>query len=523
MSLLGPGSTLWLLRHEVRLNLRTAGWARQKGSQQPSPLRGVIIMAVLLAIGAAVCLPLAFLAHRFHLRQSADPLLLGMIGLGMLAAFSLLLSQTLARATDAFYERADLDLLLSSPLSSRKVLTVRSLGLAVSASLFVILLATPFTLAASVLDSPAWLSVYVVVLALGLVAAAVGVMGAMALFALIGPRRTRTIAQVLAAVVGAGFFLTMQARNFLSPQQRTELTARIVTGFEAMGPSRRLLTWPGEALLGHPLPLLALTTLSVGLFLVAVSALGRRFGANAAAAGGAETSRRKLGANAVRGRFGGGPFAAVMRKELRLIWRDPALMSQVMLRVLYLLPLTLGMLRGGSKVPALAGGGFAMPFAAMLCIVAGQIAGSLAFITISAEDSPELIAAAPSPRGLVQRAKLTAALLPTALLMAPALVLIFLQSPLAGLAGLVGWSYCALAAVLTELWHTRPAKRSDFRRRRANGGMISGLAGFVASVLAAGATALASFGSLFCLIPAALSVAVLGLIYLLRPKINDAG
>lgn len=158
----------------------------------------------------------------------------------------------------------------------------------------------------------------------------------------------------------------------------------------------------------------------------------------------------------------------------------------------------------------------------MLCVIVGQIAGSLAFLTISAEDAPELIAAAPSPRGLVERAKLAAALAPTAVLVAPALVLIALQSPLAGLAALLGWTYSGLAAALTELWHTRPAKRSDFRRRRASGGMVSGIAGFIASILIAGATALAAFGSPFFVIPLVLSAGAMGLIYLFRPKPNNA-
>ncbi|MDB5438157.1 MAG: hypothetical protein JWM33_584, partial [Caulobacteraceae bacterium] len=416
----------------------------------------------------------------------------------------------------------DLDLLLSSPISSRKVLTVRALSLGLSASFAFLLLVTPFALAASVMDSPAWLGIYAVLLALGLIAAAVGVVGAMALFALIGPRRTRTVAQVLAGLIGAAFFLTFQSRNFLPPDQRAALVTRLIGGLEAMGPGLRILMWPGEAFLGRPWQLLGLCAVSAALFVLAVTALGRRFGANAAAAGGAETSRRKIGADAVRGQFTRGPFAAVLRKELRLIWRDPALMSQVLLRVLYLLPLTLLLLRGGSKASLIAGAPFVSTFAGMLCIIVGQIAGSLAFLTISAEDSPELIAAAPAPRDLVQRAKLTAALAPTALLVTPALILIAWQSPLAGLAALVGWSCSGLSAALTELWHTRPARRADFRRRRANGGMVSGIAGFIASVLIAGTTALAAVGSLLFLIPLVLSAGVLGLIYLLRPKINVA-
>ncbi|MDB5438280.1 MAG: hypothetical protein JWM33_707, partial [Caulobacteraceae bacterium] len=112
MRLFAAGSTLWLLRNELRLNLRSIGLAGRKGSTaaQSSSRRGMILMAVMLGVGCLICLPFAAVAHRFHARQTDDPIVLAALGLGLLAVFSLMLSQTLAKATDAFYERGDLDL-----------------------------------------------------------------------------------------------------------------------------------------------------------------------------------------------------------------------------------------------------------------------------------------------------------------------------------------------------------------------------------------------------------------------------
>src|SRR5262249_59028789 len=71
--------------------------------------------------------------------------------------FTLMLSQTLAAAVDALYERNDLDLLFSSPLKPRRVMTVRFLGVATSVFMtFAYFLGGPL-LAIAGLGSPQWL------------------------------------------------------------------------------------------------------------------------------------------------------------------------------------------------------------------------------------------------------------------------------------------------------------------------------------------------------------------------------
>src|SRR5579864_704467 len=61
-----------------------------------------------------------------------------------------------------------------------------------------------------------WLAAYGVMAALAMAAVAVSAVGTVLLFAAIGPRRTRLVAQVIAAIVGASFVICVQFLAILS-------------------------------------------------------------------------------------------------------------------------------------------------------------------------------------------------------------------------------------------------------------------------------------------------------------------
>ncbi|HEY1310309.1 MAG TPA: permease, partial [Pseudolabrys sp.] len=62
----------------------------------------------------------------------------------ILLSWSLLLSQAMESVTRAFYARSDLDLILTSPVSPRKVFSVRIARIAGSVALIAVFLASPF-------------------------------------------------------------------------------------------------------------------------------------------------------------------------------------------------------------------------------------------------------------------------------------------------------------------------------------------------------------------------------------------
>lgn len=475
-----PASTAWLLAHELRLAWR--GFLAGRKGRGPGALIAFVILGGLIVFGG-VAMGLALRGQQVPV----VPLAVVIVDLALAVILTLMLSSTLAASADALYERGDLDLLFSSPLAPRKVLFVRALGLAVNAGLWFMVPAVLLLTPSIVLGHPAWLGVFVVLAAAALGASGIGLLLAMALFAVIGPRRTRTVAQVMAALIGAAFFLASQYRNLMGQKASESLFARIaMDAREGRIQPPPFADLPLRAALGEPIPLLILVVLGAGIFLFAAQTLGRRFADAAAATQGAETRK---GARGPTRPFAAGPFRATVRKELRLISRDAALLSQVLLRVLYMLPLALVLARGAAHMPvwALAGPAAAVTF------LAGQVAGSLVWITVSAEDTPDLLAIAPAPMGVLRQAKLTAALLPVAVLLAIPIAVLAWYAPLAGLWTAIGAGLSAWTAGLIGVWYQKPGKRADFRRRRG-GSVLATFAELFIAALIGVATALAVAG-----------------------------
>ncbi|RAK60630.1 hypothetical protein DJ021_12835 [Phenylobacterium hankyongense] len=491
---LAPGSTAWLLRHELRLTLRGLLARRSKG-------RGGTIwltLAVPLLLAAVAGAPLGLVLREVDVPMIPASILIADAGLAML--FTLMLSQTLAAAVEALFQRGDLDLLFSSPIAPRKVLTIRFLGVAAGIFGAFGLFTAPFIIPVALLGHPGWLAALVVLFDVALAATAVGLLLATGLFRLIGPRRTRTVGQLLAALIGALFFLVAQARNILGGSRSDSLFASLV----ALSRDPRLqlppgADWPLRALVGEPAPLLAMTALSVGAFLVANNVLGAAFAKDAASASGADTARVRAGA-AGGPAFAAGAFAVTLRKELRLLARDPALLSQVLLRVLYILPLGFVLLRQAVSHQSVVLPGSA----AALVVLAGQVAGSLAWITISAEDAPDLLACAPTPVRTLRRAKLAAAFIPVAGLLVPVLLPLIVLAPWVGVTAALGCAAVVVVSGLLNLWWQKPGKRADFRRRRSGSWFVA-LAEFLISVLIAAATGLIAAGFAWGVAPAALA------------------
>ncbi len=382
---------------------------------------------------------------------------------------TLMTAQALTFATYAFYERGDLDLLLSSPLPPRRVLTVRGLGIAAMTASLYLFLATALVVPAALHGLFAWLALYVVIADLALLATALGLALAMALFRVLGARRTRVVSQVLAALIGASAFLLLQARNLLPRAQWDRIVARLGR-FRGEGyDPHAVYAWPARAVLGEPPPLLAVTAAAVAVFALVTAAVGRRFAADAAAAAGVghtgEAAGARRAAGAARMRFSGSALTALARKDARLLIRDPWLISQLAMQVLYILPLAFLLWRNaGSNLVAAA--------APPLVFLTAQLAGNLTWVVVSAEDAPELIVAAPVTGARVLQAKLLVALGPVAVLALAPLAVIAWTSP----AGAATAAACAVAAsvsaALMNVWYAKPASRRQVMRRRNQSGLM---------------------------------------------------
>ena len=175
------------------------------------------------------------------------------------------------------------------------------------------------------------------------------------------------------------------------------------------------------------------------------------------------------------------------------------------MRVLYMIPLGFLLLRQAGR-----GDDLMMPgSAAALCVMAGQVAGSLAWITVSAEDAPDLLASAPAPTALVRRGKLAAAGLPIAALLAPFLLPLLVIAPLAGAAATLGCAAAIAATSLLNVWWQRPGKRSEFRSRRRASWFVAVVDLLVGFLIAAATGLVAARFVLWALIPAVLAGLIL--------------
>jgi ABC-2 type transport system permease protein len=138
------------------------------------------------------------------------------IGVTLALYWSLMLSQAMEAVTRAFYTRGDLELILSSPASAGRLFAVRIAAMAVSIAGMSFALAAPAINVLAWLGGAHWLAAYAVVLALAMAAVAFSALLTVALFRAIGPKRTRLVAQIVAAVIGASFVIGVQFVAILS-------------------------------------------------------------------------------------------------------------------------------------------------------------------------------------------------------------------------------------------------------------------------------------------------------------------
>jgi ABC-2 type transport system permease protein len=473
MSLLEAGSLPWLVAHEVRLTFRNSKKSR----------RGLLVRLILLGLFLAGGIALALALRGVPIVPEPRYLVWGSATLLVLLTF--MTTQALIAAQRTLFDKTDLDLLLSSPLPEGRVLGAKLLGIAASAAATYALLMLPLALPVALLGHPRLLAIVPVLAALALVAASVGLALSVVLVRTIGARGAKTLGQVMAAALGGIIYLVSQLSSHDNPAR-----GRLVTvahwmersGWGTQGWS----AWPARGLFGEPVPLLLTALFGVLLFGATSFAFRMHFLASYQSAGD-RGSRRARPGEMVRTRFAGGLLAAVLMKELRLLAREPGMVFMMLLRLIYLMPLLFAGVKSGSSHAATLA-----TLAAVGVVAAGQLCGSLAWVTISAEDAPDLLAVAPADLGQLKRMKLVSALvmgLPVTLLV-PALLAV--SSPTAAGIGFVGSILAGAGAGTIELVLGKPAKRSSFNNRR-QGSLLTALAGIFVSIVTGGLTALLVF------------------------------
>jgi ABC-2 type transport system permease protein len=499
---------VWLAGHELRLGWRD--WIALMTAGHRNRARTV---AIALIVFAAFMHLFAYwiVAGYADATVAADTaMLVGLTGT-LVLSWSLLLSQAMESVTRAFYARSDLDLILASPVSARKVFAVRMGRIAAGAIVIAVLLAAPFINVLALLGGSRWLAAYGVVAAMGAVATAAALALTIALFRLVGAKRTRLIAQIVAAVIGAAFVIGLQIAAIFSSGSISRFAALQSEWMLTRAPDTgSAFWWPAHAVLGDLSALAVVVTAGFAVLALAIAAFSRRFGDHALAAAGVSNTvvRQRRWRLAFRRRSA----ARVLRqKEWTLLARDPWLISQTLMQILYLLPPALLLwvtFRHGDAYVVL------IPVVVM---ATGQLAGGLAWLSISGEDAPDLVASAPIAAGRVLQAKIEAVLGMIALVSAPIVAVLVLDTLYAGLVAALGILTAAASATLIQICFRTQAKRSQFRRRQTSS-RIATFAEAFSSIAWAATSALAAAASWFAVFPALIAIGILAGARIISPS-----
>lgn len=470
MTRLAPGSFAWLTRHELRLAWR----GRRRGGKRQA------VALALLGLYLAAGMMIAYFLMGEPIDYRAE------IGVGILAAsvvaLSFMATQAIIGSQQTLYESRDLDLLLTAPIAGRTVLLAKLAGIAGAIALTYAGLLLPVVVPVAILGHPNLFGVVALLAALALTAAAIGIAITLTLAWIAGPRAARTVGQVAAAILGGALFLFSQLSH--GGQGRRSSLAVIFEDLRAWGWGES--GWsglPGHAAFGDPLSVAILLAVGVALFAGTGAVLQRLFLTGYQDAGMRLNRTRPTGKASAR-LFHAGLFRPVLSKEWRLLARDPGLVFQVILRLVYLVPIMLVAFRGkgGLIAPGLA-------FASVL--VATQLTGSFAWLAVSGEDAPDLIAVAPVHKQRIDQAKLAAALLMAAPIAAllPIAIATVGRSPLGALVSLIATAIGGTIAGYIELKLAKPGQRSAFAKRRG-GSTLAGILGMLVAAIFGGGAAM---------------------------------
>ena len=504
-----PDTLVWLAGHEFRLGWRD--WVSLMTAGRRTRARTA---AVALIVFAAVMHLVAYsmVARYADAGVYPDKATLVAVTGTMLLSWSLLLSQAMESVTRAFYARSDLDLILTSPVSARKVFSVRIGQIAVSVTVVAMLLAVPFINVLAVFGGVRWLAAYGVVAAMGAVAAAFAVALTVALFRTIGAKRTRLIAQIVAAVIGASFVIGLQVVAILTYGSLSRFAPLQSDWLIARAPDiGNAVWWPARAVLGDAAALVLVAGASLALLGLSIVIFSARFGDHALAAAGVSNTviRQRRWSQGFRR---GSPQRVLRRKEWTLLRRDPWLMSQTLMQILYLLPPALMLWRSFRD-----GIGASVVLVPVVVMAAGQLAGGLAWLSISGEDAPDLVTTAPVTSRRIVWAKIEAVIGVIAMVFAPLVIVLAVASPAAALVAGAGVLIATASATLVQLCFRVQARRSHFRRRQTSSRLATFAEAF-SSISWAACAGFAAAGTWLAAIPAVIAVGILAGVWAFSPR-----
>ena len=135
-----PGTAVWFARHESRLAWRD--WVAMMTAGEAARCRRVALGLAAFVVGMHV---VAYFTVGGFDTAVVDKRFLIAVTATILLAWLLMVSQAMESITRAFYARADLDLILASPVDARELFAVRIATAALAVAAMALPLAGPFS------------------------------------------------------------------------------------------------------------------------------------------------------------------------------------------------------------------------------------------------------------------------------------------------------------------------------------------------------------------------------------------
>ena len=199
-------------------------------------------------------------------------------------------------------------------------------------------------------------------------------------------------------------------------------------------------------------------------------------------------------------------------KEWKLLARDPWLLSQTLMQVLYLVPPALYLWISYGQTA-----GTYVVVIPVLVMAAGQLSGGLSWLAISGEDAHDLVVTAPVSPFAVLTAKIEAVAVVIAIVFTPIVLLMLFASVDLALITALFAAVSSGSATAIQLWFRVPMRRAMFRRRQV-ASRVSTISVALSSVLWAGTAVLVAGDQWFAVLPATLAMVTLFVAWLLSPR-----
>ncbi|MGJ3246151.1 MAG: hypothetical protein ACFE0I_08760 [Elainellaceae cyanobacterium] len=453
------GSLPWLIYHELLL------WWRDVSGHRGTKVWWIGLGAVALVFISGIWLALSSVRPTLTASELPDAAIWIVTGvLGVLLVYGFI--QGMNQGVKVLFDRGDLDLLLSSPVSDKVIFASRLLSLALTIFLGFSLVLIPVTLGALLLWIPRLLGIYPTLVSLSLIAASLSMLITLGLVHWLGARKARTIAQIVAGGITALLVLLSQLPNLLSSSDidlspvRDRLEALTSSAFAN---TSSWIWFPARAVFFDPVAVGLMLAIGGAIAWGTVEALHQRFVASTQQT----TTSLHRPSNRQPRAFQASGLRLCILKEWKIIRRNPYLIAQTLFQLIFLIPAAIILLRGDGQ-------GLAIDPSASIATVSVLIGGGLTInltrIVVAGEEATTLLKSSPIQSATLRRGKLLAALIPVWVVLSPLFVGLMLRGE-SWFGSLLIVFASTVCFALLQLWNSPPVPLASlFKRQREQTG-----------------------------------------------------